>query len=708
MKIVTGEIWKRRRIIFIFFLGILIPSLIIWFLSWNSFSKRREALRKFFESQLWISGETAVKSIESALQEYEESILRPENFIPLNNPDARWRELEKKSFWSTGKIFLLDSDFQLILPRADSGSAPFVRLVENMAGSSFYSLFQRAEYLEFEKKQYTQAAELYRQCSLLTSVKQLRAFALERCGRCLSAAKNYEESSRIYLELLNNYESLENRVGHPYGLVAPVKLYEDAKHQTIGREILEILIEALEKLRNGEWSLNNSTYDYYSRIISDFLKSKLSPEKYPALFNSFRNIQKATSPYLEELEFHKLFTENVIHIMKDRVAFSQASDDTYRGRFPVVCDESQLLVSYARLHDVSSNKFFYVGFCWDLDYIKNQKMPEIARKLEQTSGIHVSLIEDKYPDELSDHQSIIPKDTLSVSFRQFPFPWRFIVTLTSLEKLKQTTLKESLFHGFLLAAILGLMGMGAFLISRDLKRESEAARHKLEFVNNISHEFKTPLTLIRLYGETLREKKILSKKNRQEAYQIITKESERLSHLINNILDFSRIEMGRKEFHFKKGNLAKSIKENLDSYGYHLEKKGFRIHEEIDSDLPLMDFDRDAITSVLINLLSNAMKFSLEKKEVTVRLIKNNDSAVLQVEDKGIGISQKEVDKVFQRFYRSENNVVSESSGSGLGLPIIQHIVEAHEGRVEVESEPGKGSVFSITLPIKKANEANE
>jgi len=118
-----------------------------------------------------------------------------------------------------------------------------------------------------------------------------------------------------------------------------------------------------------------------------------------------------------------------------------------------------------------------------------------------------------------------------------------------------------------------------------------------------------------------------------------------------------------------------------------------------------MDFDREAMASVLINLLSNSMKFSQDKKEVSVRLFKDGDNAVIQVADKGVGISRNEVDKIFQRFYRSENEVVSESRGSGLGLTIVKHIAEAHGGQVDVESEPEKGSVFSVILPIFRLKE---
>jgi signal transduction histidine kinase len=234
----------------------------------------------------------------------------------------------------------------------------------------------------------------------------------------------------------------------------------------------------------------------------------------------------------------------------------------------------------------------------------------------------------------------------------------------------------------------------------ELGLEAETTRLKTEFVHNISHELKTPLTLIRLYGETLQRKENLTEEERRESYEIITKESERLSHLINNVLDFSRIDMGRKEFTFTKGSLSRVVQETLDSYRYHLEKKGFTVHKDIAPDLPEMKFDGEAVASALVNLLSNAMKFSPEEKKITVRLFRKNGLAVVQVADKGIGISPHDLSGIFKKFYRAKNSVVSKTGGSGLGLTLVKHMAEAHGGAVEVESEPGKGSVFSVILPI--------
>jgi signal transduction histidine kinase len=705
MKIFTQRIWTRRKIVIIFLLGILVPSLCFGYLSWNAFSQRREALRKVIESQLWISGETALKSIEGTLQDYEDSVLSPENFTPLSNFLEDRQGLEKSSSVSKEKIFLLDSDFRIVFPQTGSEDIPFVCWGQSLSDTPFASLFQRAEYLEFNQKKCAQAAELYRRCSLSTPVKQLQAFALECYARCLVSLKKYDEASRVYWKLMDEFNQFKNRVGHPYGVVSVLCLNEISRHKQIERDLLAAFVDVLRKLRNGEWQLNNSAYEYFSQEIERILNKELSEEKYPELQESYRTLLEKPSLYLEELEFKKLLEENVIPKLKDRITFSQYSNEPQRGRFPVTSGDSSFLISYSHLVDIPSEQFFYAGFCWDFDHVKNQKLPEIANTLEQTSGVQVRLIDASIQNRVSDETNVIPKDALSITFRKFPFPWRLIVTQTALENLKSTAARENIMYGVLLAVIVALMCLGALLIVRDVSRESEATRHKTEFVHNISHELKTPLTLIRLYGETLKNKKDLPENNRKEAYEIITRESERLSYMINNVLDFSRIEMGKKEFNLKQGNLAEVIRETLELYRYHLEKKGFAIHKEINDDFPPMDFDREAMASILVNLLTNSMKFSTDKKEVFVRLCRAGDNAVIQVEDKGIGISRKEADKIFQRFYRSENETVSASMGSGLGLTIVKHIAEAHGGQVGVDSVPGKGSVFSVFIPIFRSKE---
>ena len=702
MKNIARELWSLRKFSSLFLVGILIPSLIVSYLSWSAFSTRREAFRKAIESQLWISGETAVKSIESALQNYEDRVLAPGNFAPFTSQGEQLEKLGIPAMLADEKVFLLDADFRILFPEVGSEETPYDRGQWLQSAPEFSTLYQRAEYLEFTQQDHEQAARLYQRCLGSTPHPNLQALAFEGYGRCLFALSRYKEAFQAYGKLLNLYGQFRNQAGHPYGLLAALRLYDIAGHLEKRESLQKTLIQVLERLKNGEWRLKSSTYDFYAQELESILAKEFSGNKNPALEKALQSVQGKPSAYLDELEFKSVMEDQVIPVLKERIAFSKYSNEPPRGRLPVALNGSMRLISYSRLDDGQADSAFICGFIWDLEFLKNEKLPEIAESLAKASGIQVRMIEEGAPDGTTTVSGMIPKDALSLSFRQFPFPWRLVVTQSALDNLKNAALRNNIFHGILLAIVVALMCLGAFMIARDIARESEITRQKSEFVHNISHELKTPLTLIRLFGETLKDKKNLSSEDKQQAYDIITRESERLSYMINNVLDFSRIEMGRRKFNFKTGDLAQTVAETVDSYRTHLEEKGFSIHLDIDPELPPIVFDREALASVLINLLSNAMKFSPDQKEVSIRLFRSADEIVLQVADKGIGIDSKEFNKIFKRFYRSENQVVSESRGSGLGLTIVQHIAEAHGGRVEVESELGRGSAFSFYLPPAK------
>jgi signal transduction histidine kinase len=223
---------------------------------------------------------------------------------------------------------------------------------------------------------------------------------------------------------------------------------------------------------------------------------------------------------------------------------------------------------------------------------------------------------------------------------------------------------------------------------------------KSDFVSNVSHELRTPLALIRLYAETLELGRITTPQKKNEYYGIIRKESERLSSLINNILDFSRIEAGGKEYDFRETDIAELVRNTLDSYRYQIEQQGFALEEKIDSGIPAVKVDREAIARALVNLVNNALKYSDSEKFLAVRLYRDQSVLKLEVSDRGIGIERHEQSRIFEKFYRTCDPLVHTTKGSGLGLSLVRHITQAHGGDVEVESIPGSGSKFTVWLPL--------
>lgn len=253
----------------------------------------------------------------------------------------------------------------------------------------------------------------------------------------------------------------------------------------------------------------------------------------------------------------------------------------------------------------------------------------------------------------------------------------------------------------ILAALSLLMAGGVYMAYRNISREMKLARLKSDFVANVSHELRTPLALIRLYAETLELGRLTAKEKYQEYFRIIREESERLSALINNILDFSRIEAGRKEYEFKETDLGELVRNTLESYRFQIEQNGFAFEENIASDIPPVSVDREAIARSLLNLVNNALKYSKDQKYIGVSLYRCNGSVKLEVSDRGIGIAPAEQEKIFEKFYRCGDPLVHNTKGSGLGLSLVRHIAQAHGGNVSVESSPEKGSKFTIALPIR-------
>jgi signal transduction histidine kinase len=672
-------------------------------LSFKTFSEKQKAVQNFLESNLWISGESALQTIEDELLHFEELALKKENFVRLlqsETPKESLSEFIAASEGMGGKLFLLNENFKIILPQTARIDTSNLEWVRDLTDNQFSQILQTAETLEFAQRDYSRALEGYRRCLSVATSEHQKAIALEAMGRCFLALKSYDEAYKTYTELSIEYGQFLNKAGHPYGITANLQLFEIEKYLNNKYKNLGVLLRLFENLQNGEYLITLSAYEFFINEIQMVLDAELEKGEFQEMLESFKNLRSKGSSYLETLLFANFLKREVIPKMTERRSLNRLQEDTPIGRFLTSENENYCLVSFSIFPDFQDKKTFFGGICWDLDSFKTEVFPMGLREVEKNTKLQLRIIDDKGQNVLTGKDESASEEALSLSFRQFPLPWSLVVTQPALDDVLRATRRDNLLYGILLVFVVVLMLFGAILIARDISRETETTRLKTDFVHHVSHELKTPLTLIRLYGETLQRKENLSRAEQKEAYEIITKESERLSHLINNVLDFSRIEMGKKEFDFKKGNLVGVIRDTLESYRYHLEKKGFLIQEDMAEDLPEMTFDAEAIASVLINLLSNAIKFSTTIKEVSVKLSKQNNHAVLKVEDKGIGISSKEISRVFEKFYRSKDVKAADAKGSGLGLTLVKHITDAHGGQIEVHSEPNRGSIFTIILPI--------
>ncbi|MEW6170608.1 MAG: two-component system histidine kinase PnpS [Candidatus Omnitrophota bacterium] len=240
---------------------------------------------------------------------------------------------------------------------------------------------------------------------------------------------------------------------------------------------------------------------------------------------------------------------------------------------------------------------------------------------------------------------------------------------------------------------------GAMLVFHDITELKRLEKIRQEFVANVSHELRTPLTTIKGYAETLLEGALNDKENSKDFINIIYHDSQRLSKLIDDLLDLSKIESGKLDLVFLPINIKDVVKQALAILDNLAKEKNISMNVEIPKDLPKVLVDESRILQVILNLIDNAIKYTPIQGKIKIEASLDDKFVQVNISDTGIGIPEVDITRIFERFYRVDKARSRELGGTGLGLSIVKHIIQAHNGQVWVKSELGKGSVFSFTLP---------
>jgi len=575
----------------------------------------------------------------------------------------------------------------------DPGPAPLIEPTRAKGAD-----VSEAERIEFVRKDFPGAVLAYRK-ALASAVARLdRGRILNALARSMTKAGRLSEAAAAYRELIREFGAERSEDGIPLGIVGALASARVSESMGLFDDAATALLDLRERLIGGMYALDNNQFTYFLGVAEDGFPAYISRVEAGEIRGALEGRHEALllngREVLARAERAELIVGNPGPYRKDAVYFSMLS-----------AQSRPYLVGSLPLSEGMT-----FGAILDSRQIAERLVPEIARSLGLSEGFRVDLDVrvPKAGSTGSKQETLVDDRTPSIVRALAPplSPWVLKIQFDpSSGAIPRFGLKRAAYVSAAMILVAAVF-IGGLVTLRAMAKEMELVRLKTDFVATVSHELRTPLTSIRYISELLKEGRVGEEDRKSQYYKTLHNESERLSRIIENILDFSKIEAGLKEYRFERtetGPLTADIAVRCQEM---IAPKGFLLKVEIAASLPAVSMDAEALGRALFNLLDNAVKYSGESREMMLRASADADEIRWQVVDNGLGISPEDRPRVFERFFRSKQAADPHIKGSGIGLTIAKHIVEAHGGTISVESEIGRGSTFTVTIPVGMVSES--
>lgn len=687
------QISAKTKILLFALLLIILPSGYLGYLGYRSLEDRELHLKDNYRGMARLLRDQLEGKIKSLEQNFTRNLEALEWSADVPGIQDRLRDL-KGQYPFIGRIFVYRSQGSIIHPDVHLGgpSSDYSAGIEAYASSS--SFISSGEQFEFVENDLERAIFFYRRAMEQASSIQVRAYARMLIARCYFKMKNFRQAVDNYSLLTNSDEEARSEDGTPLKIIGLSQLSESFSRLGQNQDHYLTLFDLYTGLLATPSGFDS--YDFYLQNVKDELaRVSQNPDWDDGYRNRLDELEETEKGVMQTVRFLELFRSQVAVRVDMDVPFSREIIQNEEG--------SSFQVAVVALSPSDSQTSpEHLVYEIDSNFVLANILPEVGNGLNIGGSIRIGIVGEEgsfvFPEETPSPSLGLASEMLA----QFFPAWRLVLFDTSGKTVEDIIRKEKFLYGGALFGVFILIMGGAGLTLRAAMHEAEAARIKSEFVSNVSHELKTPLALIRLFGETLEMDDIQDKKKRQKFSRIITRETKRLSHLVENVLDFSKIDAGRKEYNFEEADIVQVVSHTVEAYKYYLKDQDFEFVSSIPDNPILMRMDKDAISQALLNLVSNAEKFSNERKYIGVKVSQKDGEVWIHVEDKGPGIPKSRVERIFDKFDRGIGELAREVQGSGLGLTITKHIVENHGGRIDVESNLGEGSCFIIKLPLKR------
>jgi signal transduction histidine kinase/tetratricopeptide (TPR) repeat protein len=657
--------------------------------------------------------------------------------------------------------FIIASNGEFIFPFSKKSALPIVQTsFPGTANKKTEALYREGERLEFEEREIAGALKRYVKCLDYPDEKEptrLRPTILNAIARCYFKWGKYPQAVSYYRDIVDTYSQVLPG-GKDFSLYFPVLRQMALAYQRRGRKekAVDLYLQLYDEILEYEAANLSEQFAFFKNEALEYLNQYIQARRGLKDEDKEKELSRTETP-----DRLREFADTDI-ALRWRYFEYEDNDNDERGReqrteqknrdifrftkireFYLYTDEKTQFykavkqlktwekpgstgtssgetgVRWVRVRvaghtvDVVSRwvpgqvfpfrkgpRGFFGGFMLSPGFLNSAGVREILEKRLEDTGLRILVISGRSPEDPAAGKNDYPFTLLSSRFEKF-FPDKNLVLVSREANFFTRRARQEIRLNYLLmTAFILVLILGIYLFYKYFSRETALMRLKSEFTDGASHTLKTPLTRIRMLAEKLQLGWVSSESKKQDYLHAILSETDRMNEMITNMLDFSKIEAGKKRYRFEKASLPGIVKEILKSYEDYTRNLGFQLEVELDEGIPPFPLDAEAIKLVVVNLLQNAVKYSKREKFINVRLWREGENAILEVRDRGIGIKEGDLEKIFARFYRVPESQVQAVEGSGLGLFLVRHAVQAHRGNVSVTSQPGAGSGFMVLLPI--------
>jgi len=698
---------QHKKFLAIFFVVIFLPSIILAFFGIRAIHNERYKLQQHNldqQKQFVRSVQAGIRSLierdSLSLKEFSLSkAILDQDYRTISNLITQ--RLRDESLF--GQTVIWNYNDQPWFPELQPLPPAANTLVVPEEWKEWQPDLEKAERAEFRRRNLSEAVTLYNQILNRAEDNQVKAWILSRMGRSEVKQKKFKQALIIYRSIIADFPDLLTESGRPLNIVSSLEMLDvlrlDKNYDWFFRESLE----TYNQLVGNVWSLDGDQIKLYVTMLRNIIDEVVAenssndiPDEYGVAVD---DIQDLLDKKLEIWRMAGVVRRNILPGTREKLEnFSSGSPQVQKNAFEF--EDNDILVLLIPLDRDRSDHY-------------GEFLGSLLRISDLTEAID-SLVKENCPPGVS----ILLRSTLSDNIvfgsaegsqgspaitdffpENFP-PWRLELYQTGGGGSEFFLYKNIFFWTIL--ALLFILFFGSGLIIRTIIHEANLINLKSEFIASVSHEFKTPLTSIGGIIERFLDGEVKDPDKAKEYYRILSHDSERLKRLVKNILDFTKIEEGKREYKLASTNIAELVRREVEGFEKENKSDGFKVGIEIDDNIPSVFADEEAMSQALHNILDNAAKFSGQEKKINVQIVRKENSVEIAVRDRGIGVPDNEQKRIFEKFYRGKQASSVSPTGTGLGLTLVKHIMDAHAGNIIVRSKLGEGSCVSLILPICK------